>query len=311
MAAAVDEERRAGGALAGVVEPLEEGLDLGAEVGQVHVVDEVVEGAEDADRAGRVERGAVLDVAPLEPVVPVHAADPVAVGADAGDHLGAGDGRHRGEAGDAVGDQHAALEQGAEGRRALLGDGPFEHVGAQRVDVGEDQLLLGGHLAANDARPGRRASAARAARRVCAGRGGGGRSRARPGRAGSGSPGSAGTRRSTTTISAASATRKPSAPPRPPSRRPAPATRSLITMQAAIAPSRPSSAPERPVDQEAGDQADHRGEQGHAAAGRAVRAGGAGQHADRDADPQVGEKVHMRKPNRPGPLCVDPAHLSA
>ena len=31
-----------------------------------------------------------------------------------------------------------------EGRRAALGDGAFEHVGAQRVDVGEDQLLGGG-----------------------------------------------------------------------------------------------------------------------------------------------------------------------
>ena len=150
VAAAVDQEGRAGGAGTGVVEALEEGLDLGAEVGEVHVVDEVVEGPEDADRAGRVERGAVLDVAPLEPVVPVHAADPVAVGADAGDHLGAGDRGHRGEAGDAVGDQHAALEQGAEGRRAILRDGAFEHVGAQRVDVGEDELL-GGHRPANDA----------------------------------------------------------------------------------------------------------------------------------------------------------------
>ena len=123
---------------------LEERLDLGAEVGQVHVVDEVVERAEDAEGAGRLERGAVLDVAPLEPVVPVHAADPVPVGADPGDHLGAGDRGHRGEAGDAVGDQHAALEQRAEGRRAPLGDRALEHVGAQRVDVGEDQLLGGG-----------------------------------------------------------------------------------------------------------------------------------------------------------------------
>ena len=141
VAAAVDQEGGAGGAGAGVVEALEERLDLGAEVGEVHVVDEVVEGAEDPDRAGRVERGAVLDVAPLEPVVPVHAADPVAVGADAGDDLRAGDRGHRGEAGDAVGDEHAALEQAAEGRRPLLGDRAFEHVGPQRVDVGEDELL--------------------------------------------------------------------------------------------------------------------------------------------------------------------------
>ena len=105
VAATVDQERRAGGAGAGVVEALEERLDLRAEVGQVHVVDEVVERPEDAEGAGRLERGAVLDVAPLEPVVPVHAADPVAVGADPGDHLRAGDRGHRGEAGDAVGDR--------------------------------------------------------------------------------------------------------------------------------------------------------------------------------------------------------------
>ena len=125
VAATVDQERRAGGAGAGVVEALEQRLDLRAEVGQVHVVDEVVERPEDAEGPGRVERGAVLDVAPLEPVVPVHAADPVALGGDSGDHLRAGDRRHRGEAGDAVLDQHAALDQRREGRRPLLGDRPL------------------------------------------------------------------------------------------------------------------------------------------------------------------------------------------
>ena len=82
VAATVDQEGRAGGAQAGVVELLEGGLDSGVEVGEVHVVDEVVEGAENPEGPGRLERGAVLDVAPLEPVVPVHAADPVPVGAD-------------------------------------------------------------------------------------------------------------------------------------------------------------------------------------------------------------------------------------
>ena len=37
--------------------------------------------------------------------------------------------------------EDAALDQRAEGRRAPLGDRAFEHVGAQRVDVGEDELL--------------------------------------------------------------------------------------------------------------------------------------------------------------------------
>ena len=143
-ASAVDQEGRAGGAQAGVVELLEERLDTRVEVGEVHVVDEVVEGAEDPEGAARLERGAVLDVAPLEPVVPVHAADPVALGASTGDDLGARHRGHRGEAGDAVGDEHPALEQSAEVGRATLFDRALEHVGAQRVDVGEDQLL-GGH----------------------------------------------------------------------------------------------------------------------------------------------------------------------
>src|ERR1700709_2909877 len=76
LAAAVDQERRAGGALAGVFEALEDRLDLWAEMGQVHVVDEVVEGAEDAEGAGRVERRAVLDVAAPEPLAPAHPPDP-------------------------------------------------------------------------------------------------------------------------------------------------------------------------------------------------------------------------------------------
>ena len=51
--------------------------------------------------------------------------------------------------------QDAALEQLAEGRRAALRDRPFEHVGPQRVDVGEDQLLRR-HRANDDGRGGGR-----------------------------------------------------------------------------------------------------------------------------------------------------------
>ena len=57
------------------------------------------------------------------------------------------------------------------------------------------------------------------------------------------------------------------------------------------------------VEQEAGYQADHGGEQGHPPAGGTVGAGGAGEHADRDADADVGEKVHMRKPSLPGAVA--------
>jgi len=56
VAAAVDQEGCAGGSGAGVVEALEEGRDLGAELGEVHVVDEVVEGPKDTDGPGRLQR---------------------------------------------------------------------------------------------------------------------------------------------------------------------------------------------------------------------------------------------------------------
>ena len=113
--------------------------------------------------------------------------------------------------------------------------------------------------------------------------------------------GSGSTSEIATTISAARATRKPSAPPLLPSRRPAPETRSLITMQATTAP---TSAEQRrragPSSRKPAIEADHRGEQRHPAAGRTVGAGGPGEHPDRDADAELGQKVHVRKPNRPG-----------
>ena len=96
--AAVDQKRRAGGAQAGVGEPLEQGRGLEVEVPHVEVVDRVVERAEEAERAGRLERRAVLDVALLGPVVPVHPRDQVAVGPDPGGDLRGADRRHRGEA---------------------------------------------------------------------------------------------------------------------------------------------------------------------------------------------------------------------
>jgi 2-aminoadipate transaminase len=57
------------------------------------------------------------------------------------------------------------------------------------------------------------------------------------------------------------------------------------------------------VEQEADDEADHRGEDRHAAERRAVRAGRAGEHPDRDADAEVGEDVHVRKPSRLGEVA--------
>ena len=77
---------------------------------------------------------------------------------------------------------------------------------------------------------------------------------------------------------------KPSAPAPLPSRRLAPETRSLITRQARAGADQAEHRAEGAVEQEADDEADHRGEQGHPPAGGAVGAGGAGEHADRDAD---------------------------
>ena len=57
--------RSSGGAQPGVVEPLEDGRHLGREVLAVHVVDRVGERAQHAERGGRAEARAVLDVALL------------------------------------------------------------------------------------------------------------------------------------------------------------------------------------------------------------------------------------------------------
>ena len=141
-AAPVDQERGAGGAHARIAQRLEEGLHLGREVGHVHVVDDVVGGPEQAERAGRLERRAVLDVAPLDPVEPVHSGDPVPVGGDAGGDLRGADRCHRGERGDEVRDQLAAREERAEVRRLACGDGLLELVGAQRVDEDEAELAV-------------------------------------------------------------------------------------------------------------------------------------------------------------------------
>ena len=118
-----------------------------------------------------------------------------------------------------------------------------------------------------------------------------------------------------TTTRAASATRKPSAPPPLPSRRPAPLTTSLTTRQATTAPTRQQSAQRGrrvgAVEQEAGDEADHGGEHRHPAAGGAVRAGGAGEHPDRDADAELEQcrRKSTRENLTPGRVGVDPAHF--
>ena len=140
-AAAVDQPGGAGGPQAGVVEVLEDRLVRTREVRHVHVVDRVVERAHHAERARRLERRAVLDVALLAAVVPVHRRDVVLAGAAAGGDRGARHRRHRGERRQAVADVGAAVAQRGQRRRAALLDRQVEHVRLERVDDREDELL--------------------------------------------------------------------------------------------------------------------------------------------------------------------------
>ena len=144
-APSIDQKRGAGRAQPGVAEALEHGLHLVGEVGHVHVVDRVVERAEEPEGPGCLERAAVLDVAPFGAVIPVHRADPMAVGTGAGDDLRAADRRHRGKRADAVADQPAALEQRRERWRVARIGRRGEHVGAQGIDDAEDELAARCH----------------------------------------------------------------------------------------------------------------------------------------------------------------------
>ena len=140
-AAAVDQIGGAGGAEAGVVEMLEDGLVRARQVRQVHVVDRVVERADDPEGARGGQRRAVLHVALLAAMEPVHRRDVVLARAVAGRDRGRGDRGHRREGRHAVADVGAALEQRRERGRLALRDRLVEHVRLQRVDDGEDELL--------------------------------------------------------------------------------------------------------------------------------------------------------------------------
>ena len=141
VAPAVHQVRRAGGADVGVVERLEPRLDVLREVLEVHVVDRVGERALEAERLRRLEARAVLDVALLAAVVPVHRRDLVPVGPDPGGDARRADRRDRREGRDAVVDQRALLDQHLQRRRAPGVDRPLEHRGLHGVDDGEDELL--------------------------------------------------------------------------------------------------------------------------------------------------------------------------
>ena len=141
VAAAVHQVGRPGGADVGVVERLEHRLDVRREVLEVHVVDRVGERALEAERLRRLEARAVLDVAPLAAVVPVHRRDLVPVGPDAGRDARRAHRRHGRERGDAVVDERAALDQQLQRRRAARRHRPLEHRGLHGVDDREDELL--------------------------------------------------------------------------------------------------------------------------------------------------------------------------
>ena len=140
-APAVDQVGRARRPDATVLEVLEDSLRRPAQVRQVHVVDGVLERADDPERPAGLERAAVLHVAPLSAVKPVHRRDVVLRGADArGDRRG-GHRRDRGEGGDAVAHVDPALDQPGERGCTPVLHGPVEHLRLEGVDYGEDELL--------------------------------------------------------------------------------------------------------------------------------------------------------------------------
>ncbi len=141
MAPAVDQISRPGGADVGVVEGFEHGVDVVGEVLGVHSVDGVGQRAQHAELPGGREARAVLDVAGLIAVIPVHARDQVPVGPDPGRDRRRANGRHRGKR------RHAIVDVGALASDQLERGGPagrdcaVEHLGLERVDHDEHELL--------------------------------------------------------------------------------------------------------------------------------------------------------------------------
>ncbi len=141
VAAAVDQVGRAGGADVGVVERLVDRLQVRGEVLEVHVVDRVGERALEAEGLRGLEARAVLDVAPLAAVVPVHRRDLVLVGPDPGGDAGRAHRRDRRIRRHAVVDVGPALHQQLQRRRPPGLDRALEHRGLHGVDDGENELL--------------------------------------------------------------------------------------------------------------------------------------------------------------------------
>ena len=140
VAAAVDEEGRARGAHAGVVQDLEDRGRVLREVLAVHRVNEVSELLGDAEPPGRAHRGPVLHVAALVAPEPVHRRDPVHVLARAGGDRGRADRGHGGERRHAVGDECAPLDHLRQHGRLAGFDGAEHHRRLHAVDDREDEL---------------------------------------------------------------------------------------------------------------------------------------------------------------------------
>src|SRR5437764_5289117 len=141
MTAPVDEVGGAGGAHVGVVEALEDRLDLRREMLCVHPVDRVGQRTQHAELAARREARAVFDVAGLLAVVPVHAGDPVLVRAHPGRDRGGAHGRDRGEGGDAVRYVSPSLSDLRQRGSPSERDRALEHGRLERVDHDQHELL--------------------------------------------------------------------------------------------------------------------------------------------------------------------------
>jgi hypothetical protein len=135
-----DQERRAGGAHVRVVQTLEKGRLRPAQVVEVHVVDGVRERAQDAEGPHRLARGAVVDIPPLAPVVPVDRRHAVPIDRRPGGDRRGGGGRDRREDAHALGEVGPAPEDLGEHRRLALLHRKLEHRGLQSIDNYEHKL---------------------------------------------------------------------------------------------------------------------------------------------------------------------------
>ena len=146
VAAAVHEVRGARGAHIGVVEALEHGERVLGEVCAVHVVDGVRELARDPEALGCAKARAVLDVAMLLAVEPVHRGYLMRILALASHDRSCAHRRHGGEGGDAVGHVLPTLDELREHGRGAHRDRALQHRGRERIYHAQHELGRRGPL---------------------------------------------------------------------------------------------------------------------------------------------------------------------